>query len=197
MKKSRAKIYFLILIILTGVLIGCSQPQNSSPQPQNNSSHSQQYPDQDQDDEFNEIVKSLDTPQKLSDFMKKYFSIEERGGCNAYEPRQFFELRRGDCKDYSAFSSLVLMRHGYNAQMLCFDLYSSEGVKSGGHVVTVFKEDGSWKYMSLYHINSASSIQDILEKEKNRLGYERVGDYEMVPAGSTYICPQYEPKGRE
>lgn len=175
----------LALLILMGAsLMGCSQPQT---QPQTTTEPHQ---------EFNEIVRSLDTPQKLSDFMKKYFSIQERGGCSAYEPQKFFELKKGDCKDYSAFSSLVLARHGYDAKMLCFDLYNNEGVRTTGHVVTIFEVDDELKYMSLYNIKSASSIKDVLQKERDRLGYARIGDYETVPAGSTYICPQYNPSGR-
>ncbi len=177
----------ILILILTAVLVGCSQHQ---------SEQDTLSPTTSQEDEFNEIVKSLDTPQELSDFMEKYFSIEERGGCSAYEPQEFFKLQKGDCKDYSAFSSLVLARHGYNAQMLCFDLYNNENVRTTGHVVTVFKVDGQLKYMSLYHIKSASSIQEVLENERDRLGYSRVGNYETVPAGSTYICPQYKPSGR-
>ncbi|MFW6128514.1 MAG: transglutaminase-like domain-containing protein [Halobacteriota archaeon] len=160
--------------------LGCSQPESQ----------------QSDDNEFTQIVKSLDTPQKLRDFMRKYFSLEERGGCYAYPPQQFFDLRKGDCKDYSAFSSYVLSKHGYDAQMLCFDLYNDEGVKTTGHVVTVFWVDGELKYMSLYHIDSASSIQEVLENERKRLGYSRIGNHETVPAGSTYICPQYKATGR-
>ncbi|MFO7966474.1 MAG: transglutaminase-like domain-containing protein [Archaeoglobaceae archaeon] len=180
--------YPILILLLSAVLLGCSQPpsQKDTLSPQTNTTQT----------EFDQIVESLDTPQKLRDFMKKYFSIEERGGCTAYEPQKFFELRKGDCKDYSAFSSLVLSRHGYNAQMLCFDLYSSEGVRTTGHVVTVFKVNGELKYMSLHHIEPASSVQDVLESERDRLGYSRIGDYETVPAGSTYICPQYNPTGR-
>jgi len=148
---------------------------------------------------FNEALSTLDTPQKLSSFMRQYFSYEERGGCYAYTPQQFFELRRGDCKDYSAFSSLLLSYHGYDAKMLCFDIYDRKGVRTSGHVVTVFQDtDGSLKYMNLYKIESGvSSIQDILEREKIRLNCSRIGNYALLPAGSTFVCPYYKPWERK
>lgn len=173
----------VMLLVLPLLLTGCAgQNDTTSSQTQNNN--------------FDEIVSSLDTPQKLSDFMEKYFSYQERGGCRAYTPQQFFELQEGDCKDYAAFSSLVLSKHGYDAEMLCFNLYDEEGVKSSGHAVTVFKVDDSLKYISLCTIRPASSIQDVLEKEKARLDYARIGNYELHPPGSTYVCPEYKPPGR-
>lgn len=175
----------MVLCVLIISLTGCTEESNDA--------DLSQY----ENKKFKQFVKELDTPEKLSNFMEQYFSIEERGGCNAYPPQQFFELKKGDCKDYSAFSSFVLSYHGYDAEMLCFDLYNSKGVRTSGHVVTVFKVDGSMYYMSLYQIKSASSIQEILKEERDRLGYAKVGKHETVPAGSTSVCPQYEPKGRD
>ena len=137
---------------------------------------------------FSKLVEFLDTPEKLSKFMESYFHYKYHSGCLAYSPEEFFELRGGDCKDYAVFSSYILNKHGYNAKMLAFR-FSKNG-KTDGHVITVFTtENGKLQYISFAKIyGDFSSIDEILEKEKQRIGFDKMISYRLINAGDTNTC---------
>lgn len=137
---------------------------------------------------FSKLVEFLDTPEKLSKFMESYFHYKYHSGCVAYSPEEFFELREGDCKDYAVFSSYILNKHGYNAEMLAFR-FSKNG-ETDGHVITIFTaENGKLRYISFAKIyGDFSSIDEILEAEKQRIGFDKMISYRLIEAGDTNTC---------
>lgn len=137
---------------------------------------------------FSKLVEFLDTPEKLSKFMESYFHYKYHSGCVAYSPEEFFELREGDCKDYAVFSSCILNKNGYDAKMLAFR-FSNDG-ETDGHIITVFTaENGKLKYINFAKIyGDFSSINEILENEKRRIGVDKIISYRLINAGDTNTC---------
>jgi predicted transglutaminase-like cysteine proteinase len=137
---------------------------------------------------FDKIISQLDTPEKLSKFMKMYFIYEYHDGCTAYTPKEFFKVRRGDCKDYAVFSSYVLKLHGYDTKMLAFKFSKNSSID--GHVVTIFRDkNGKLYYMSFADIyDNVTSIQDILNREKDRIKADRILSYRIIEAGNIDTC---------
>ena len=137
---------------------------------------------------FSELAEFLDTPEKLSKFMESYFRYKYHLGCIAYSPQEFFELEEGDCKDYAVFSSYILKKHGYDAKMLTFR-FSKDG-EMDGHVITIFTaENGKLRYFNFARIyGDFSSIEEILENEKRRIGFDEIIGYRIINAGDTNAC---------
>jgi len=102
--------------------------------------------------ELQETVSSLDTPEKLSQWMlnniqpiSRYEQYKETGINYIAPPDETFETRLGNCADQSVFACYVLKYHGYEAEILGIAVESDE---SKNHTVCVYHSDDS-----LYSIN--------------------------------------------
>jgi Leucine-rich repeat (LRR) protein len=139
---------------------------------------------------FEDILNELTTPKKVLKYMQDHFSLGFHDGCISYAPSTFFEIKKGDCKDYSTFFSYVINYHGYNAEIVSFRNLDKNGNDIGGHTVTMFEDiDGTLKYSSnSYFILPVKSLNDLLEKERIRLKVDKIGNYQLFPAGSTDVC---------
>jgi hypothetical protein len=135
---------------------------------------------------FTAVVHQLATPEKTLQYMTDTFIFTYHFGLISYPAEEFFQIRKGDCKDYAKFFSYVLDQHGYYAEIVSIR-YSGHG-----HSVTIFKDDdGQLKYQSSDKMNgfrNVSSLDDLLQKETDRSNAGPILRYKVLPAGSTNMC---------
>jgi len=108
--------------------------------------------------EFLAVVKQLDTPEKIANYMTNNFTYKIH---DFYKPSPYtlWQIKEGDCNDFSTFSAFVANYHGYETyQIVIFDSspYS--------HVVSVFNENN---YCSIIdnksYYRSFNGFQNIVE----------------------------------
>ena len=141
---------------------------------------------------FTEVVHELDTPEKLSEYMRENFRYKYTEGHISYPPEEFFYIKEGNCKDLATFGSYVLKQHGYNVKIMCLKM---SGDLIGQHAITLIDENGgNLTYITNNAINNqlftAESLDEILAQESKRLGCE-ITRYGFVDAGSTYVWVDY------
>jgi hypothetical protein len=97
--------------------------------------------------EFHEAVDSLDTPEKLSQWMianinpeSHYERWKETGINYIAPPDETFETRLGCCTEFAVFVCYVLQYHNYQAEILVIKVESDE---SKNHAVCVYHSNGS------------------------------------------------------
>lgn len=54
---------------------------------------------------FEERVKDLDSAQRLIDYLKERYTFEFRKGNEAYSPKEFFRKKKGAARDFAASSA--------------------------------------------------------------------------------------------
>jgi len=91
------------------------------------------------------ILKSLNTPQKIQDFLNKLpFKFEKKDTYNS--PRKVLELGKANCFDGALFGATALWVNGEKPLLL--DLKVAEERGDVDHVVALFKRDGFWGAIS-------------------------------------------------
>ncbi|MFC1955073.1 transglutaminase-like domain-containing protein [Chloroflexota bacterium] len=102
--------------------------------------------------EFQEILSSLNSPQKLSQWMmdnikyESHYELWKETGVQYIDPPdETFENRVGSCGEFAVFACYVLKYHGLEAEILGITVESDP---SKGHAVCVYQSSGS-----LYTIN--------------------------------------------
>jgi len=102
--------------------------------------------------EFQETISSLDSPQKLSQWMienikgESYYEREKESGTRyTPTPQETFEARSGNCRVFAVFACYILQYHGYEAEILGIKVESDERMN---HVVCVYRSDGSLYVMN-------------------------------------------------
>lgn len=121
----KSKISLLVLVIcLIFVLVGCSGVVTPIPA------------------SYQETISSLDTPEKLSDWMLKNIKYEsdyeiwlETGVHYIASPEEIFASKCGCCADFAVFACAILEYHGYKAEILGIEVWSD---LSRGHAVCVY-----------------------------------------------------------
>ena len=86
------------------------------------------------------ILRSLDTPQKIQDFLETLRINFEPGGDTLMSPRVVLRERRAHCIEGALLAASALMIHGHKP--LLMDLRSVE--RDFDHVVSLFQIDGHW-----------------------------------------------------
>jgi len=61
--------------------------------------------------EFLAVVESLDTPEKISKYMKENFTYESHSFY--IDPYTLWKIKKGDCNDFSTFATYIAHYHGY------------------------------------------------------------------------------------
>jgi hypothetical protein len=98
--------------------------------------------------EFQETVKSLDNPEKLSQWMidniqVDYYDYErykETGINDRLSPDEIFETKLGCCAEFATFACYVLQFHGYQAKILAITIESDE---RRNHAVCIYQLNDS------------------------------------------------------
>lgn len=143
-------------------------------------------------DEFERIVTQLDTPLKAFSYMQSEFEDEHHDGCISYTPEEFYNIGKGDCKDYATFFSYVLAEHGYDVEIITFFMNDSDGNSIGGHTFAVFTDhDGHMWYQSgkltLEIFNT--SLEDLIIKMASwKTDFDSIRDWAIFSPGSTDVC---------
>jgi len=93
------------------------------------------------DMKFLTVVESLDTPEKICDYMKENFTFKTH--ClYAPDPYTFWKSKEGDCNDFATFATFVAHYHGYETYQI---LIYFKGTLLG-HALGVFVEDSKYTY---------------------------------------------------
>jgi len=87
------------------------------------------------DTEFVDLVKKLETPEEICQYMEDNFEYDEENTSNL-SPYELFKTKKGNCDDFSSFVMFILIFHGYDEvyQILI------ELPPLGYHMIAVFKE---------------------------------------------------------
>ncbi len=90
------------------------------------------------------ILKKLNTPQKIQDFLNKMSINFEKEGDSFLSPMSVLEKRICHCTEGAILAALALRVNGYPPLLL--DLVANRN--DFDHVVAVFKKDGKWGAIS-------------------------------------------------
>lgn len=90
------------------------------------------------------LFKSLNTPEKIQDFLDKLKINFEEHGDTLFSPVTVLEKRKAQCLEGALFACTVLLFHKYETRLL--DL--QPGPKDDGHAVALFKRNGLWGAIS-------------------------------------------------
>jgi len=115
---------------------------------------------------FQETISSLDTPEKLSDWMLKNIEYEshyeiwvETGIMYRATPEEIFESKCGCCAEFAIFACAVLEYHGYEAEIFCISVASDS---SQGHAVCVYQSSNLLNIVNVGRIEGPyQTYQDI------------------------------------
>ena len=91
------------------------------------------------DIEFINLVKQLDTPRKIADYMTDNFTYK----VHLYytpSPYTLWQIKEGDCNDFSTFACFVANYHGYTTYQILI-IY-----KNGDHAIAVFQDINNYGY---------------------------------------------------
>ena len=118
---------------------------------------------------FEEVIKQLNTSQKLIDYLNKNFIIEDREQTEFLLPQEFFEKKKGTSWDFAVFTSYVLWKNNYDASIVRYK-YDSKI-----NAVIVFRDKDLPKTIiftkkgpSIYP--HGWSFEEMFQKEEQRLG---------------------------
>lgn len=86
------------------------------------------------------ILKKLNSPAKIQDFLNKLRINFEESGESCMSPSMVLKTGKAHCMEGAMFAACVLRFHGYKP--LVVDLESTK--EDYDHVISVFKEKGYW-----------------------------------------------------
>ncbi len=90
------------------------------------------------------ILKKLNTPQKIQDYIVRLKANLEKKGETLMSPRLVMKNRTCHCLESALFSALALWLHGY--EPLIVDMKAKK--YDFDHVICVFKQNGMWGAIS-------------------------------------------------
>jgi len=91
--------------------------------------------------EFIAVVESLDTPEKIGDYMLENFTYELHI-FNILSPYQLYITQKGDCDDFANFSMFISNYHGYETFLvkICYKNYAIN------HYLAIYKENNLYNF---------------------------------------------------
>ena len=94
--------------------------------------------------DFEGVVSSLNTPEKLVDYMTEHFVAysETPDDYEPFLPEDFFYIAIGNHEDFAAFNFYVLDQHGYDVFSMYYLAFSDQSKEINRHTVSVFKTEG-------------------------------------------------------
>jgi hypothetical protein len=141
--------------------------------------------------EFITMIESLNTPEKIAEYMQNNFTYEAHPNY-ALDPYTLWKTEKGDCNDFDAFARFVANWHGYETYQI--KIYYSGTFEK--HLIAVYVEDcglsftDNWKYHCGFN-----SFREIVEFDCEYYFWFRelkkyiVLDYEnnIVEVGYNYV----------
>jgi hypothetical protein len=94
---------------------------------------------------FQDLVKSLDTPEKISASLLANFTPESHYSTDPavpffiLTPQQVYEQGKGSCNEYTVFAYYVLQQHGYNPRIMTIKVKSNQGKN---HAICIYQAGG-------------------------------------------------------
>jgi len=126
------------------------------------------------DIEFLKLIKELDTPEKICQYMLDNFESEEHSYITL-TPYQLYLNKKGDCDDCSNFGIYIAHYHRY-------ETYQFLMLFSGNiwHSIAVYKEGNCYTFSDnqIYSGGCYLSFDDILQIYNGWIKY-KIYDYEM------------------
>lgn len=113
------------------------------------------------DTEFMEVVKELNTPEKIGNYMLANFEYDSKQRNVLLSPYELWKVKRGVCGDFATFGMFVADYHGYEAYFVMIYFENT----NDSHAIAIYKENEGYnyssnqKYFSLY----AENINEIIE----------------------------------
>lgn len=131
--------------------------------------------------EFYEMVKGLETPEKIAEYMLDNFTYEEHLLWTP-SPYNLWKTKKGDCNDFSTFGVFIADWHGYETYQIKITWKDTISV----HYIAVYKEDYFFSLTdNRVYLYGLSNFQDAvlidslyLHQGRAVSGYT-VYDYEM------------------
>lgn len=128
--------------------------------------------------EFLAVIESLDTPEKICDYMKDNFKYEKHY-LYAPNPYVLWKIKEGDCNDFSTFGTFAANYHGYVTYQICITFTSP----LAWHYIAVYEEDGemafsdNWIYTPMQKDNFAEIVDYDCWLQDKKLKSYKVYDY--------------------
>ena len=145
----------ILILILCILLTGCSFVYNLS---------NFVMPD---DLEFLEVVETLDTPEKISDYMIENFTYELHP-TYAISPYVLWQTKKGDCNDFSTFGVFIADYHGYETYQIKINLKNTLYC----HYIAVYNE-GLWSFTdNQYYYYGYDTFEEIVKESCRHIGYD-------------------------
>jgi hypothetical protein len=125
------------------------------------------------DSEFVSLLYQLDSPQKICQYMEKYFSYKLLNG--PHSPYQTYLSKEGDCCDHAIFANCLAHFHGYESNIV-----NIAWTNGHSHSIVVYDMGNHYTYSSvyLYFSQSFNSIEACVNHCTSRFGYI-LSDYEV------------------
>ena len=132
--------------------------------------------------EFLAVIENLRTPQEISDYMMRNFTYELHS-LYAPDPYTLWLTKKGDCNDFSSFSTWVADYHGYETwQIQIFYLIDP----LWRHWIAIYREDNLYNFTDnqYYFPINVTSFREIVNYDSDYLTGKTwvkyiVYDYEM------------------
>ena len=116
--------------------------------------------------EFIAVVESLDTPEKIGNYMTENFTYKIHG-LYASDPYTLWKIKEGDCNDFSTFGTFVANYHGYETYQI--EIYYGTMY---AHYLGVYVEDMySFTDNRSYHYGF-NTFKDIVNESEKYTGLQ-------------------------
>jgi len=110
------------------------------------------------DTKFLETIEKLSTPLEISDYMMRNFTYELHS-LYAPDPYTLWLTKKGDCNDFSSFSTWIANYHGYET----FTIQIFDG-SFFSHIIAVYNEDIWLSFTdNQYYYFGFDNFQEIVE----------------------------------
>ena len=133
------------------------------------------------DIEFIKTIETLDTPEKICNYMKDNFTYKPSVSYNL-DPYQLWLTKKGDCNDFCSFAIFIANYHNYVTYQIHI-YFKKTFIK---HVLAVYLENNQYTYSNnkAYYPLYVSSFDEIISHYFNfpieyELDYYKVFDYNM------------------
>lgn len=151
------KTFILILLISTIFLSGCGLFNLNG----------WVIPD---DKDFLEVVESLDTPEKIVNYMYDNFEVEMHA-IYTPDPYILWVTKKGDCNDFSTFAVFVANYHGYKTYQVTIN---------NEHAIAIYKEEGKYTFSSSrkYYPAMADTLKECVLSHPGKINSYKIYDYD-------------------
>ena len=124
------------------------------------------------DSEFMQVVESLNTPDKICCYIKDNFTPMVFNEA-VFDPYTMWQVKSGDCNDYSTFAIFCAAYHGYEVYQILLIF------PEGSHMIAVYKVDEGYLFSDLCYLQEEiyNSFGEIM-KVRGCDNY-RIYDYDM------------------